>query len=208
MKSLETGKDKIKKICDAIRLETLEPVKQEAKELIENAKLEAGEILETAEKKAKQMIAQAEEEIQSKMQQFQASMNLACRQGIESIKQKIEKELFSKALFEIVQDEMIKPDLIGKIIETFLRSLESKGIEEDFEASIPKEISPRDINRLLGQKVLERLRGKSVKIDDIKGGVKLSMPDRQISIDLSEEAVRELVASYIRKDFRELVFSI
>ena len=37
MKGLETGKDKIQKICDALRKETLEPAKQEAREIVEKA---------------------------------------------------------------------------------------------------------------------------------------------------------------------------
>ena len=51
MKELETGKNKIQKICDVLRNETLDPAKQEAREIIENAHIQAAKIIEDAKKK-------------------------------------------------------------------------------------------------------------------------------------------------------------
>ena len=39
MKGFETGKDKVKKICDVLKKETLEPAKEEAERIIAAAKL-------------------------------------------------------------------------------------------------------------------------------------------------------------------------
>ena len=208
MKNLETGKDKIQKICDAIRKETLEPVQQEAKEIIENARLEADEVLKGAEEKARQLIQDAEEEIKEKKRLFEASLNLSCRQGIEMLKQKIEQELFRKELADLLAKEMGKPQLIVELIESFMRSLQEQGIEEDFEVVIPKDIPARTINALLGNNILERLKHKSVELGDFHGGVQIKMKGRQITIDISDEVVRELIASYIRRDFRDLLFQV
>ena len=41
----DKGQDKIKKICDQLREETLEPAKQEAEEMLENAKKQAEKII-------------------------------------------------------------------------------------------------------------------------------------------------------------------
>jgi V/A-type H+-transporting ATPase subunit E len=206
MKSLETGKDKIQKICDAIRKETLDPVKQEIGEIIENAHMQAADIIRDAEKKAAQMKASVDAEIAEKTKLFRASFQLSCRQGIEALKQKIEEELFNKELASLIAKETSDPKIIVALIESFMRSLESHGIEEDFEAVIPKEISPRSINALLAENILTRLKKHSVELGDFHGGVKLQMKDRQITIDISDEVVRELVAAYIRRDFRDLIF--
>ena len=66
VKGLETGKDKIQKICDALRKETLEPAKQEAREIVENAHLAASEIVREAKKKAEAAVSKAEIEINEK----------------------------------------------------------------------------------------------------------------------------------------------
>jgi V/A-type H+-transporting ATPase subunit E len=208
MKNLETGKDKIQKICDAIRKETLEPAKQEAREIIENAHLQASEIVQEAKEAAAAMKKEALNEIAERQKVFESSLNLACRQGIESLKQKIERDLFAKELTELVDKEMVRPEIIAELIQSFMRSLEDQGIEEDFEVLIPKSISPRSINGLLAQGILDRLKKHSVELGDFHGGVKIRMKGRDITIDISEEVVRELIANYIRRDLRDLVFKV
>jgi len=208
MKILETGKEKIQKICDAIRTETLEPIKQEAREIVENARLQAADIVRDAKAKATGLLQVAQGEIDEKKRLFDSSLALSCRQGIEMLKQKIEQELFSKELADLVAKETASPQLIVKMIESFMRSLEEQGIEEDFEVIIPKEIQARSINVLLGQNILERLKNKSVELGDFRGGVQIKMKGRQITIDISDTELRELIATYIRRDFRDLLFQV
>ena len=208
MKGLETGKDKIQKICDALKKETLEPAKQEAREIIENAHLQASEIVKEAQGKAEGIIQTAEREMEDRRKIFHASLQLACRQGIEQLKQKIEEELFDKQLAELVAKEMVDPKMIAHLINSFMRSMEEKGVEEEFVAVIPKGVSPRTINALLAASVLERLQNKSVSVGDFAAGAQVRLKGRQITIDISDAAVRELIALYIRRDFREMVFNV
>jgi V/A-type H+-transporting ATPase subunit E len=208
MKGLETGKDKIQKICDTLRKETLEPAKQEAKEIIENAHIQASEIVAEAKAKALSLIQASEKEMEERKRVFHASLNLACRQGIEQLKQKIEKDLFSHELALLVEKEMSHPKVIASLLNHFMKSMEEKGIEEDFVAKIPKEISPRSINELLTAKVLERLENKTVVAAEIGGGVQIQLKGRQITVDISDTVVRELIALYIRSDLRDLVFNV
>lgn len=208
MKGLETGKDKIQKICDALKKETLEPAKQEAREIIENSHIQASAIVEEAKTKCKSMMEVAEKEIEEKKRVFHASLNLACRQGIEQLKQRIEKDLFNVELSELIVNEMRDPNVIASLLNSFMKSMEEKGIEEDFAASIPEKISPRAINDLLASKVLERLENQTVVASDIQGGVKIQLKDREITIDISDAVVRELIAQYIRRDLRDLVFNV
>ena len=208
MKGLETGKDKIQKICDVLKKETLEPAKQEAREIIENAHLQASDVVAAAKKEAAERVLAAEKEIEEKRKVFHSSLNLACRQGIELLKQKIEEELFNKELAETVIKETADPKVISNLLMSFMKAMEERGIEEDFAAIIPKQISPRSINALLTSHILERLKGHSVSIGDFSGGVQISLSGRQITIDVSDQVVRELIAQYIRRDFRDMVFNV
>ena len=208
MKGLETGKDKIQKICDSLRKETLEPAKQEAREIIENAHIQATEIVSAAKAKTLSMIQEAEKEMEERKRVFHASLNLACRQGIEQLKQKIEKDLFNQELASFVVKEMSEPKVIAELLNRFMKAMEEKGIEEDFVASIPKGISPRSINELLAARVLERLQNKTVVAGEIAGGLQIQLKGRQITVDISDTVVRELIALYIRRDLRDLVFNV
>ena len=164
--------------------------------------------MKEAEKKAGKLILEAEKEIEEKKKLFQSSLQLACRQGVELLKQKIEQELFDKQLAEVVIQEMKDPHVIAKIISAFIRNLEERGIDDELVGLIPKHVTARSINALLASKDLERLKGQTVEIGDFNGGVQLRLKDKQITIDISDMAVRELIALYIRRDFREMIFSV
>ncbi|HSX10538.1 MAG TPA: HrpE/YscL family type III secretion apparatus protein [Chlamydiales bacterium] len=208
MKGLESGKDKIQKICDTLRKETLEPAKQEAREIVENAHMQASDVVAEAKKKAHSIVEESVREMEEKRRVFHASLNLACRQGIEELKQKIEKELFSSELTHLVVKEMADPKVIANLLNSFMHSMEEKGIEEDFVALIPKGVSPRSINELLTSRVLERLQNKSVSVGEFAGGLQIQLKGKRITIDISDTVVRELIAQYIRRDLRDLVFNV
>ena len=73
---------------------------------------------------------------------------------------------------------------------------------------IPQEIIPRAINSLLVQQVIDRLQEKSVILGDFDGGIQIKLRDRQMTIDISDRVVRDLIAKFIRHDFRDLVFQV
>lgn len=208
MKGLDSGKDKIQKICDALRKETLEPAQQEAKEILENAHLQADGILKEARSLGEKMIAAAEKEIEEKKKLCQSSLQFSSRQAVEYLKQKIEEELFDKQLKEWVAKELSDPQIIAHLINSLVSSMEEKGIDDEFIAMIPKEISPRSINALLTSQVLHKLEKGSVEIGDFNGGVQLRLKGKEMTIDVSDEVIRELIAQYIRSDFRKLLFKI
>lgn len=208
MKGLETGKGKIQKICDALRQETLEPAKQEAREIVENARLQAQEIVQDAQKKCKEMLTAVEKDSAQRKTVFESALHMACRQGIEHLKQKIEEELFNKELFDLVAKDMGDSKTVATILNALMKMMENQGIEDEFIAVIPKTMSPRAVSSLLGNQILERLKNHSMEVGDFAGGVQLRLKGRQITIDVTDVVVRELIARYIRRDFRDLVFGM
>lgn len=208
MKGLDTGKEKIQKICDTLKKETLEPAKQEAREIIENAHLKADEIIADAKKKAEGLMNHAQGENEERGKIFQASLQLASRQGIEHLKQKIEHQLFDKQLSDLVLRDMADPKIVVYLLDAFMKEMKDKGVEEEFIATIPKNITPRSINALLASQILDQLKNQTVNVGDFAGGVQIQLKGRQVTIDITDAAVRELIAQYIRRDFREMLFNV
>lgn len=208
MKSLESGKDKMQKICDALRKETLEPAKQEAREIIENAHLQASQIINEAKGKTQELFDQASKEMEQKNKAFHSSLQLASRQGIEKLKQKIEMEVLTSNLSEIIEKETSNVQFIADLIHAFLQIIEKQGIDEDLTVAIPKVLSPRSVNALIASKFLERLKEHSVVLGDFKGGVQIKFHDKKVTIDISDGAIRDLLTEFLRRDFRDLVFQV
>lgn len=207
MKEIERGKDKLKEICDAIKSQTIDPAKQKANEIIENAKLEASDIKHKAEKERTALLNLTEKEIQQKQSLCLSSIKSASKQVIDQLKQEIENEFFSTNLHDLVTKALSTPDIIAQLINALVKAIEKEGISLDLSAFIPREADPKKISALLAKEVLEKLKEKQVVPAEFSGGAKIKLHDKQITIDMSDEGLTSLLARYIRKEFREMIFT-
>ncbi len=208
MKATETGKDKVKKICEVLRRETLEPAEQEAYELLQRARLEAEAILAEARRNAEEVRAEARQEIERKKAVFEASLKQACQQTIETLRQTIIDKLFNPELSRLLSQSLQEGKVVARLIEVIIEALEKQGIDGDITAYVASAVPARDINALLAPKVIQRLREKGVLVGSLSGGVEIKLGKENITLDLSENALKEMVASYARKDFRVMLFGI
>ena len=205
MKGIETGKDKVRKICEVLKSETLEPAKKEAEHLVDQAQAQAGKILDNAQAQAAKMKAEALKEIERERNVFQSSLNQACKQALESLKDEIEEKLFNQELSKILSKPLQDPKVIVDLISAVIRALEKDGTDSDLSVYIPSSVPARSVNTLLLQDVLQKLKGGSVELGSMKGGIQVKVLKENITIDVTDEALKELVANYIRKDFREIL---
>ncbi|MBA3720977.1 MAG: V-type ATP synthase subunit E [Parachlamydiaceae bacterium] len=207
MKTLETGQDKISKICDKLRRETLEPAKDEAHLIIEAAKKKADEIILEAEKHAEQIIKNAKGQIEQERNVFHSSMQQASKQAVEALKQDIEQHVFNQELHLVLEKQLADPKVIAQLINGIVKALENEGLSVDLTAVIPKTVSAQEVSALLLDAVQKRLKNKPLEIGNFSGGVQLKLQGKRMTIDLTEQALKELLSNYVRKDFRQLIFS-
>lgn len=206
MENLDTGKDKIKKICEILKNETLQPAQEEAQRIVEGAEQEARTIQRAAETQAEEIVTAAKLKMAKQKELFDQSIRGACAQVIESLKQEIEKNLFNASLSEWLSKQTVDADLAAKLINAIVKAVEKEGTSAELSAIIPSQIPAEKVNALLLKEVLGKLREKSVVLGGLTGGVQLKLHDKQLTLDLSDEALKELLGRYIRKDFRDLLF--
>lgn len=207
MKELEKGESQIQKICDMLRRETLEPALKEAEQIIEDANKRASELISKAEKDAVVLLERARKTREQEMRVFDSSLEQGVKLALESLRQSIESSLFNASLSNILERETADPKLIAKLIEAIVKAIERGGIGTDLTAIVPKAVSADEINRLIAEDILKKLKDKSVQIGDFSGGAKVKLHDRRMTIDVSDAALKELLADYVRKDFRKLIFA-
>ena len=206
MKGLESGKDKVKKICEVLKKETLEPAKKEAEEILHQAHATAETIISQAHEKAKDIESAAKKEIERQRNVFQSSLNQACKQSIESLKQEIENKLFSKELSNLITTQTQDPKVIAELVTAVVKAIEKEGINSDITAYVSSVVPAKTINSLLAQNVLQRLKEKEVLLGSMQGGVAVKLHKENITLDITDIALKELVSQYIRKDFRDMLF--
>jgi V/A-type H+/Na+-transporting ATPase subunit E len=206
MKGLESGKDKVKKICDLLKKETLEPAQHEAQEIIHAARRRAEQMIAEAHQKIDEMQEIAHQEIQQQKAVFEASLAQACRQTLESLREKIENKLFNPELSHFLTKPLQEAKVVAKLIEAVVGAIEKEGLETDLSAAISTAVPAEEVNAILAKKIVERLKEKSVLLSAMDGGAQVKLINQHMTLDLSVAAFKELVAGYIRKDFREMVF--
>lgn len=205
---MNTARNKIQQICDILKKETLDPAKQEASEIVENAHMKANEIVQNAESEAERILKDAQKTRDEKQKVLEASLNLSCRQSIDTLREKIEKQLFNEQLLALVRKPLKDLSIISRLVNTIVQAIKERGIDADLSVYIPKEIPAKKINELLASCVIERLREKGVVLRDLAAGVQVRIHEENITIDISDEALKSLVSQYIRQEFREMVFNV
>src|SRR5437016_181013 len=115
-KTLEKADNRIQKICDALRNETLEPAKEEAARIIEDARLQASEIIKDAEKHADNLLTTSRKTLEKERNVFNSSMEQASKQSLEELKQNIETKLFNSELDRLLSKDLTNPQIIAQLI--------------------------------------------------------------------------------------------
>lgn len=205
MKSLDKGKDKIQQISEILKEETLAPAKQEALNIIAEAEIRAQEIIAEAKARAEEIHSEARRTVEKEYQIFESSLSQACKQGVQALRADVEHELFDEELGKSVDQQMADPQVVTKLIDTLLKAIEKDGVSADFSIAIPAKISVDSMNSLLKERAVEKLK-KGLIVGDFAGGIKAILHDKQITIDITETALIELLSRYLRKDFRKWLF--
>jgi V/A-type H+-transporting ATPase subunit E len=206
MKTLDTDQDKIKKICEALRKDTLEPAEKDALRIVEEAKAEAKRIILNAEAEGDKIVKRAQAEIEQERSVFQSSLSQAAKQGIEQIRQEIQNKLFSPELEKLIIKETANPKTIASIVDAIIKAIEKQGLGGNLLMAIPKGISPQAVTSLLHESVIQRLKNESVELGSFKGGAKVRLIDKKMTLEMTDETLKELIASFISKDFRKFIF--
>lgn len=206
MKTLDQGQDKVKKLCDALKRETLEPAQAEARELVSKAHRQAEEIVHQARKEAAEVEQAARQRIEQERAVFHTSLEQACKQGAEVVRQSIEQNLLREELYREIVSATSDPAIIGRFVTAIIDGLEREGIEANLSAIVSSTVDPQAVNLQLGKRLLERLKEGGVVLGEFRGGAQVVLHGEKITLDMSSEALLELIGRFLRRDLREMLF--
>ena len=205
---MDTGREKVKKICDVLRRETLEPARQEADEIIRLAKLQAAEIVKSAKEEAEKNILESLKEIEKQKVVFTTSLHQAGKQSLEALKNEIEFKLFNPSLAEMLSRPLSETKVVLDLIEAVTLALKKEGTDANLDICIPPVVSIKDINNQLIQYIGENLKSCTVSLGTMQGGITVRLRKENITIDITDQALKEWVSKYVRQDFRKILFEV
>lgn len=199
------GKQKVQKICDEIRKNTLEPALHEAHEIEIHAKKRAEDILLEAERKKEKILADVEQEIAKKQNIFENVLESAKKQVVESIKQHITDALFTDQLQQVIEAISSQEEVVADLIDKLVSHLREQGFQGAISPFIPEKADSEKVAGLVAKKSLKSLEAP-ISLDSLAGGVQLRLADKGLTLDLSSDTILELIASFVRSEFRGILF--
>jgi V/A-type H+-transporting ATPase subunit E len=203
---IEKTSDRRQAICEKIRQESLEPAKQQAQEIIELAAREREHIRAAAKKEAEKIAEEAQKRLEEEKRIFESALEQAAKQTIAQVKQKLEQKLFNPALASFVSDEIGGAKQHAKLIEVLIHAIEKEGMATDLSVQVPKSIPPEEIVKYLDQKIIDRLKKGAIVVGDMQSGIRVRLEGKHMMLDLSDEALKQLVAGFVQKEFRKNFF--
>jgi V/A-type H+-transporting ATPase subunit E len=202
---LETADSKVKEICEMLRKQTLEPAQNQAKKIVADAEKEAEEIIHKAKEEILFMKEKSKLELEKELRVHEGSIQLAIRQGISTLRQGIEK-VFARNLDNEIEAAMGKEDAVANAISVLLTLIEKEGLGANLSLLLPKHVDLSAICNRLKQDFAEKVKKSAILLDEIKGGAEIKLKDKKMSIELTDQALKELLASYVIPELREKIF--
>lgn len=206
MKTLEFENEKIHKICEILKKDTLEPAEKKAALILEEAEKKAELLIRKAEKQAEDLLQKAKMSVAQEKKVFESSLAQGVKQSLETLKQEIEKSLFHPILDSLVESKLKNPNCVAEIIEALIQAIKKEGLSSSLIAYIPEHLSKEEVNQLLLIETLNELKDHSVQLGNFVGGAKVKLVDKSMMLEMTEETLKELMVKFIRTDLRKYFF--
>lgn len=207
MRTLEKALDKKQNLFQKLRQDTLEPAESEARKIIGEAQKKAEEIKKEAQKNADLLIKQAKAQIEQEKNVFYAALEQGVKQTLESLRQEIEHKLFNDELQSTIDTLMSNPKIIADLINGIVSSIEKEGIHTEVAAVIPRLVSSKEVCHFLIDSVCQKIKNHPIEIGHFAAGAQVKLVGKQLTVDITSSVIKELLANYVRKDYRRLIFS-
>ncbi|KTD43631.1 hypothetical protein [Legionella parisiensis] len=198
--------------------------KEEAGRLIQEAQQKADKILNEAQVKMKAMLNEAHQKIQQEKKAAEDALQLSARNMRLELRQNL-IDRFTQEVRRLVHKELDDKDILRQLI--FLVAIDT--VEQlhafkakNIEIQLPKkvldfdeirknpELMEKDPLKILVQSITRQMlrEGMSVRInqkDSQVSGIKVSLVEEEIVLDLTEDAVSSLLIKHMQPRFRALL---
>lgn len=209
----------VQELIDRLSQEGVAEGQQQAEKIVNDAQRKADDIVDSARQQANEILKQAREEAE----QFQAAgedaLRLAARDAVRDFAAKVHGGLRSR-LQDLVQHQMKEPKLIKRMILAITRKA-TEGLEDEpVEILLPSETiteeearqrieagEPDALTQFIQGLIGEDLRdGFTVSLgSQQKGGLTVRVVNQNVEIDLTEDAIADLLAQHLLPRYRAIM---
>lgn len=201
-----SGEERLAAICQALRQETLSPAQQEAEAIILAAKREAEMLLESTRHEIEEMKKEAKKEIDREKALFHSSLKHASLQIVDSLKEELENILFQRGIDFLIKEQMQSTEQLVSLLSALTQMIEKEGLKSAPELWLGKTINKKAFLAALVKHALDTPSEERLSVGSFSSGFKMVIKDQHITIEVTEESLREILSSLLRRDLRKYLF--
>jgi len=196
---------KLEQLIETIKKDGVLEAQKQSRDIIEKAQKEASQLLEEAKEKAEQIINQAKIETESFKKTAEESIQLAGRDLILSLKEKIQ-EIFDALLKEKIKKELTPAylkELIMKIVTNW-----SPSEKKSWQVLVNDE-DKEQLKAILLKSFKEKVQGE-IEIKTARAlekGFRIGLKGEEAYYDFSDESIIEALSVFINPLIAELIKS-
>ncbi|UDQ98651.1 hypothetical protein AAEX28_00855 [Lentisphaerota bacterium WC36G] len=190
-------------LLNKLQEEGVKKADQEKQTIIDQAKQEAAKIVADAKKEAEAIVKNAQQEEADIQVKAKAAVNQASRDIIIGLQTSLQERL--NKLAKQSSQEAMTPEFMQKVIAQMVE----KYADQDA-PSIEVMVAPSELEtmtKLLTQSLIDdmKINCEVVKGNDIAGGLKVSFDGADLFLDCTEDAITQLVASYVGPRLADMI---
>lgn len=210
----------IEELISRLRDEGVAQGRQESDELLSQAKARAHDLVSQAESQAKEIVEKARSEAEKLEQSSQQALQLAFRDTTLKLKAQLSQR-FAGEVKRLVGEEQEKKEILEKmILEVAGRVRADVDRSEKVTMILPEQVvgvadlsqNPEELEKGVLSRFVQ-LNAESLLREGITFGVatdrqrglKVRLEDRDIVLDLSDEAIAEAILEHLQPRFRALL---
>ena len=209
----------VQELIEKLRKQGVQNGRSEAEKIVSNAQAEADALIQEAKSKADAIVGKAREEADFITRAGKEALQLAERNAVLELKDYL-LEQFSQQVTAVVSSSMEKEELLEKMILEVAGGNNLQG-EKNVEVVLPRKVIGVDelranpelvkqgpLLKLVTRQAADML-GEGVTFDvNDTTGISFRLKDKDIEVELSEEAVAAVLLRHLQPRFRALLEGI
>ncbi len=197
----------VEQLIDRLKSDGVAKGKHEADVILTDAKKQALEIVDAAQREADQILTDAKDEAERLRKTSGQALQLAGRDAMLKLRESFQLQ-FENRLRKLVGNSLREPDTLRKLILEVAGKNRPDSLGDDVQLLLPNAAGASDpLSGYVAGLTAEMLAdGVTFGVgEDVEAGVRVRLGDRDVDVDLSDDALAAFLSRFLIPRFRELM---
>lgn len=197
----------VEDLIDRLKTDGVVKGQSEAEAIVADAKRQAMSILDAARNEAESIVKAAKSEADRVRQTSNQALQLASRDAILKLRESFTLQ-FENRIRKLVGEELKDTETLGKMILEVAGKMRPSDAETRSEILLPLDAPENDplVSYVTGVTRAMLREGVAFGVgDDVNAGIKVKLADKDVEIDMTDEALSAFLARFLVPRFRHIM---